>query len=57
VIALPGGTSPVLVGAVQDAKDGQAHGGNLPSQVDGVAGEVLGGIGTSVGPAVVCEGG
>ncbi len=50
VIPLPSRTRPVLVHAVKDAKDGQAAGSDLATEVDGMAGVVLGSIGLLVRP-------
>jgi hypothetical protein len=51
MVPLAGGAHPVLVGAVEDAKDGQQDDGNLATQVDGVAREVPGLVGWYVGPS------
>ena len=52
VVALACGPLTVLPCAVEDAEQGETHGGDLPAKVDGVAGVVAGRVGGDVGPAV-----
>lgn len=51
VIAPASGALLVLPDTVEDAEAREEEDSDLAAQVDGVAGEVLGGVGTDVGPA------